>query len=69
MRALRPATLAVWEFLVGDDWLTALGVCVALALVAAIAALGVAAWWVLPLAVPALLCLSLLRATRGGRSG
>lgn len=68
MRALRSAVLAVWQFLVGDDWLTALGVCAALALVAAIAALGVAAWWVLPFAVPALLWLSLLRATRRDRS-
>ncbi|HEY2767309.1 MAG TPA: hypothetical protein VGI76_03585 [Solirubrobacteraceae bacterium] len=69
MRALRSASLAVWGFLVGDDWLTALGVCAALALVAAIAALGIAAWWVLPLAVPALLWLSLLRVIRRGRSG
>jgi hypothetical protein len=56
--------LAVWQFIAGDDWRTALGVCAALALVAALAALGVPAWWVMPLAVPGLLWLSLLRATR-----
>jgi hypothetical protein len=64
MRAARSAALAVWEFVVGDDWRTALGVCVAFALVAALAALGIAAWWVMPLAVPTLLWLSLLRARR-----
>jgi hypothetical protein len=65
MRLLRSAAHGVWEFVVGDDWRTALGVCAALALTALIAAGGVAAWWVMPLAVPCLLWLSLRRFARG----
>jgi hypothetical protein len=49
----------VWDFVVGDDWVTAFGVVLALGLTAAIAAAGVAAWWVMPVAVVALLALSL----------
>jgi hydrogenase/urease accessory protein HupE len=52
----------VWDFVVGDDWVTAFGVVLALGLTAAIAAAGVAAWWVMPVAVVALLALSLRRA-------
>ena len=62
--ALRSAARSVWEFVVGDDWRSALGVCGALALTALLAALGVAAWWVMPLAVAGLLWLSLRRFAR-----
>jgi hypothetical protein len=51
----------VWEFVVGDDWRTAAGVVVALAVTALLASAGVAAWWVMPLAVLGLLALSLRR--------
>jgi hypothetical protein len=61
MNSLRTVVAAVWEFLAGDDWRTALGVCAALALTAALAAGGLEAWWVLPIAVPCLLWLSLRR--------
>ena len=54
----------VWEFIVGDDWVTAAGVVAALALTAIIAGTGAAAWWVMPAAVLALLALSLRRAMR-----
>jgi len=57
--------LAVWEFVVGDDWRTAIGVALALALTALVAAVGISAWWVMPLAVLALLALSIRRAARG----
>ncbi|MGA2927716.1 MAG: hypothetical protein ABSG43_17310 [Solirubrobacteraceae bacterium] len=53
-----------WEFIVGDDWLTAAGVVAALALTALVAGAGIAAWWVMPAAVGALLALSLRRAAR-----
>lgn len=53
----------VWDFVVGDDWRTALGVVLALALTALLAAAGVAAWWVMPVTVVALLGLSLRRAS------
>jgi hypothetical protein len=55
----------VWEFVVGDDWRTAAGVILALALTAIVASAGVAAWWVMPLAVLGLLALSLRRAGGG----
>jgi hypothetical protein len=55
----------VWDFIVGDDWRTAIGVALALGLTALIAAAGASAWWVMPLAVLALLALSIRRAARG----
>jgi len=61
---LTRAAHAAWEFVVGDDPAIALGVVVALGVTAAIASAGAAAWWVMPLAVLALLALSLRRAAR-----
>jgi hypothetical protein len=66
VRPLHSAALGVWTFVVGDDWRTALGVCSALALTALLAAIGIAAWWVMPLAVLGLLWLSLRRFIRDG---
>jgi len=63
--SIRSAALAVWDFVVGDDWRTAFGVVVAIGLTAILAGLGVAAWWVPPVAVPLLLLISLRRFTRG----
>jgi len=51
-----------WEFIVGDDWQTALGVVLALALTALLATTTVAAWWIMPPAVIGLLALSIRRA-------
>jgi hypothetical protein len=65
MTRARTFGLAVWEFIVGDDWRTAIGVALALALTALVAAIGVSAWWVMPLAVFGLLALSIRRAARG----
>jgi hypothetical protein len=48
-----------WDFVVGDDWVAAVGVGVALAVTAALGA-----WWVLPLGVALVLAVSLARATR-----
>jgi hypothetical protein len=64
MSAASSALLAVWEFVAGDDWRTAVGVVLALGLTAVVAAAGIAAWWVTPLAVVALLALSLRRELR-----
>jgi hypothetical protein len=58
------ALRAVWEFVVGDDWVTAVGVVAALGTTAVIAAAGIAAWWVMPIAVAILLSRSLQRAAR-----
>ena len=63
MRTLVSVIRRLWDFIVGDDPLTALGVVAALALTALIAGTGAAAWWVMPPAVVALLALSLRRAS------
>jgi hypothetical protein len=64
MTAARRFVLGVWDFVVGDDWLTAIGVVVALGATALVAGADAAAWWLTPLAVVALLVLSLHRARR-----
>ena len=64
MNWLVRAVGAVWEFVVGDDPVIALGVVVALGATALIASAGAPAWWVMPLAVLVLLALSLRRAAR-----
>jgi hypothetical protein len=53
----------LWDFVVGDDWLVAAGIALALALTAALAATSVPAWWLLPLGVALVLWASLRRAT------
>jgi hypothetical protein len=58
------ALRGVWSFVVGDDWRVAFGVVGAIALTALLATTTVAAWWVLPVAVVALLVDSLRRAAR-----
>jgi hypothetical protein len=64
MRALAGFGRFWWEFVVGDDWVVAALIVAAIALTAGVAHVGVAAWWILPLAVAAVLYLSLRRATR-----
>ena len=64
MTRTRAFLAGVWEFVVGDDWRTALGVVVALLLTAVAAELGSSAWWVMPPAVLGLLALSIRRAVR-----
>jgi divalent metal cation (Fe/Co/Zn/Cd) transporter len=64
MRRTRAALAAAWEFVVGDDWVTAAGVVLALGLVAVLAGAGVAAWWIMPVAALALLVLSVRREAR-----
>jgi len=51
-----------WNFVVGDDWLAAAGVVLAIGLTAVLAAAKIAAWWLLPLAVLLVLYASLRRA-------
>ena len=64
MTRLKRFLVGLWEFIVGDDWVTAAGVVVALGLTAAVAGAGASAWWIMPLAVVGLLALSLHRAAR-----
>jgi hypothetical protein len=51
-----------WDFIVGDDWRVAAGIVVAFGLTALLATTSAPAWWVLPLAVAAVLWVSLRRA-------
>jgi hypothetical protein len=64
MNRMRRAAAWLWDFVVGDDPVTAAGVVVALGLTALISAAGVAAWWVMPVAVVALLARSVRAAAR-----
>jgi hypothetical protein len=66
---VRPGALlaGIWDFVAGDDWRTALGIVVALGLTALLAAAGVAAWWLMPVAAMALLRSSVQRRARLAR--
>jgi hypothetical protein len=52
----------VWDFVVGDDWRTAVGVVVALGVTAFAAGAGATAWWIVPVATVGLLAASVWRA-------
>jgi hypothetical protein len=69
MSRVRAFSLGVWDFVVGEDWRTALGVVLALGLTALVAETSVAAWWIMPLAVLVLLALSIKRAAKGATRG
>ena len=53
-----------WDFIVGDDWRVAVGIALALGLTAALATTWASAWIVMPLAVAAVLWMSLRRVAR-----
>lgn len=54
-----------WDFVVGDDWIVAACVVAVLAATALLAhTSSVAAWWLLPVALPGILYASVRRATR-----
>jgi len=63
MTRIRAAIFGAWDFIAGDDWVTAAGVVVALGLTALISEES-AAWFVMPLAVAFLLTLSIWREAR-----
>ncbi len=50
-----------WDFIVGDDWRVAVGIALALGLTGVLATTWASAWLVLPLAVAAVLWMSLAR--------
>jgi hypothetical protein len=52
----------LWDFVVGDDWRSAVGVAVALGVTALVAGSGLTAWWIMPVAAVGLLAASLWRA-------
>jgi hypothetical protein len=53
-----------WDFIVGDDWRVAVGIALALGVTAALATTWASAWIVMPLAVAAVLWMSLRRVAR-----
>jgi apolipoprotein N-acyltransferase len=53
-----------WDFVIGDDWTVAALIAVAIGATAALAHSGVNGWWLMPVAVPLVLWLSLRRAIR-----
>jgi hypothetical protein len=63
-RRIRAFAAFWYDFVVGDDWLIAVGVVIAVALTYALSRAAVPAWWLLPLSLVLLLPLSLWRAAR-----
>ncbi len=59
----------LWDFVVGDDPMIALCVTVALLVTLVLANGGVAAWWLLPLVVAAVLAASVLKVAADRRRG
>jgi hypothetical protein len=56
-----------YDFLVGDDWTIAVAVVAAVAATALLAHNGATAWWLMPLAVAAILGLSVGRVAKQDR--
>ncbi len=50
-----------YDFVIGDDWRVAAGVVLGFVLTVVLAATGIATWWIVPLAVVVVFCLSLSR--------
>ena len=67
MKQLKAFGAFWWDFIVGDDWVLAAGVVVALVATWFLTHRDVSAWWLMPLAVVVLLAVSLRRATREQR--
>lgn len=59
------AFVAFWyDFIVGDDWVIAVGIVAALVGTERLVDAGIDAWWAMPVAAVVLLALSLWRLTR-----
>jgi hypothetical protein len=64
---LRAFGAFAYDFVIGDDWLVAAGVVIALAVTYALShAAKASAWWLVPAVVVVLLPVSLWRAVRKG---
>jgi hypothetical protein len=64
VRRIRAFGAFWYDFVVGDDWVVAVGVVIGLALTYALSRTAVPAWWLLPLVLALLLPFSLWRAAR-----
>ena len=68
MKSVRAFGAFWYDFIVGDDWVVALGVVAAFAVTwVASHHTHIATWWIVPVAALGLLGLSLLRATHAKR--
>jgi len=67
MTYLKNFLLFWYDFIVGDDWIIAAGVVLALVVSALLARREQNAWWVMPLAVVVMLAVSIWRETRKAR--
>jgi hypothetical protein len=63
-RKLRALAAFVYDLVIGDDWMMALGLGVAVAVTVAMSRTAVPSWWVLPTAILLLLPLSVWRTAR-----
>jgi len=63
-RRLRSLAAFVYDLVIGDDWRMALGLAAAVAVTVALSRTSFPSWWVLPLAILALLPFSVLRTAR-----
>jgi hypothetical protein len=63
-RKLRALAAFVYDLVIGDDWMMALGLGVAVAVTVAMSRTAVPSWWVLPTAILLLLSLSVWRTAR-----
>lgn len=64
MKRLRALAAFLSDFVVGDDPLIAAAVVVALCATALLESAGLTGWWILPVAVAAILSFSISRAAR-----
>jgi len=65
MKWIRAFGVFWYDFIVGDDWLLAIGVIVALGVTAILAHMAkVPSWWLLPVVVMVVIAFSVLRASR-----
>ncbi len=66
MHFIKQFALFWYDFIVGDDWVIAAGVVIALIVTAILVRNQINAWWLMLVAVVILLAISLLRETRKG---
>jgi hypothetical protein len=67
MNRVRQLLKFLWDFVIGDDWRIAFAVAVALLVTLVLSNNGVAAWWLLPLVVAAMLSASVWAVARKQR--
>jgi len=64
MTALKRFALFGYDFVIGDDWLIAVGVAAAIAGTYGLHRAGLRDWWLLPVAAVGILAVALVRANR-----